>query len=288
MDQQLRRRAVGAPAARSTLLTILGEYVLPHSTGVWQETLVTAMQTMGYKPQTARQAVTRSVKAGWLQSEKAGRASRLQLTARCRSMLRDGARRIYSFGTPREPSDQWLLLLVRVPERTREVRHRLRTRLSWAGCGSLGNGVWITPHIERERELSAIAQSERAAEIMSFRVQPTTISNAHSVILQAWELDTVASAYRAFTSRFQSVDPVAPADVFRAHTQLVHAWRKFPYLDPELPADMLPARWPQQHARELFEQRRTAWHAIAESYFRQAEEQPRVTRVTARSGSSQR
>ena len=40
MDDQLRRRSVGAPAARSLLLTILGEYVLPRGEPVWQETLV--------------------------------------------------------------------------------------------------------------------------------------------------------------------------------------------------------------------------------------------------------
>ena len=37
MDDQLRRRSVGAPAARSLLLTILGEYVLPRGEPVWQE-----------------------------------------------------------------------------------------------------------------------------------------------------------------------------------------------------------------------------------------------------------
>src|SRR5690242_15195061 len=42
VDDQLRRRSVGAPAARSTLLTVLGEYVLPAPDGVWQETLVSA------------------------------------------------------------------------------------------------------------------------------------------------------------------------------------------------------------------------------------------------------
>ena len=42
MDEQLRRRSVGAPAARSVLLTMLGEYVLPLEDAVWQETLIAA------------------------------------------------------------------------------------------------------------------------------------------------------------------------------------------------------------------------------------------------------
>jgi phenylacetic acid degradation operon negative regulatory protein len=43
MDDQLRRRSLGVPGARSLLLTILGEYVLPLSEPVWQERLVAAL-----------------------------------------------------------------------------------------------------------------------------------------------------------------------------------------------------------------------------------------------------
>ena len=47
VNEQLRRRSVGAPAARSALLTVLGEYVLPASGGAWQETLITALGSLG-------------------------------------------------------------------------------------------------------------------------------------------------------------------------------------------------------------------------------------------------
>lgn len=46
MDDQPRRRALGPPAARSVLLTVLGEYVLPSSDGVWHETLIGALGTL--------------------------------------------------------------------------------------------------------------------------------------------------------------------------------------------------------------------------------------------------
>jgi phenylacetic acid degradation operon negative regulatory protein len=35
VEDVLRRRSVGAPAARSTLLTILGEFLLPRPDGAW-------------------------------------------------------------------------------------------------------------------------------------------------------------------------------------------------------------------------------------------------------------
>src|SRR5918992_42658 len=70
VDEQLRRRAVGPPAARSVLLTLLGEYVLPAKGEVWQETLISALAALDYKPQAARQALARSVSAGWLRTQR--------------------------------------------------------------------------------------------------------------------------------------------------------------------------------------------------------------------------
>src|SRR4051812_13303091 len=79
MDEQLRRRSVGAPAARSMLLTLLGEYVLSAEGGVWQETLIGALGALDYKPQAARQALARSVAGGWLRTERRGRRARVHL-----------------------------------------------------------------------------------------------------------------------------------------------------------------------------------------------------------------
>ena len=87
MNNQLRRRSVGAPAARSVLLTLLGEYVLPSPEGVWQETLINALGSMDYKTQAARQALARSVTAGWLTTERHGRRSRVSLTPETAEML---------------------------------------------------------------------------------------------------------------------------------------------------------------------------------------------------------
>src|SRR3954464_3716248 len=95
-----RRRAVGAPAARSVLLTVLGEYVLPAPGGAWQETLIAALGATGHKTHAARQALARSVAAGWLVTERHGRRSRAHLTPETAEMLRSGAERIYSFGEP--------------------------------------------------------------------------------------------------------------------------------------------------------------------------------------------
>src|SRR5919107_432452 len=263
VNDQLRRRSVGAPAARSVLLTMLGEYVLPASGGAWQESLIGALGTLGYKTHAARQALARSVSAGWLQTERHGRRSRVHLTPQTAEMLRAGAARIYSFGEPWAWDGRWLLVVLRVPEERREVRHQMRPRLAWAGFGSLGGGLWISPHAEREHELADVADAGSGAALVSFRAELGALGEPRRVVAEAWDLDALADAYRAFVTRFGRMRPSGPEAVFRAQTLLVHEWRRFPFLDPDLPDDMLPARWPRGRAHELFHERHAAWDDTA-------------------------
>jgi phenylacetic acid degradation operon negative regulatory protein len=269
MDQQLRRRSVGAPAARSLLLTVLGEYVLPRSGGVWQETLVAALAALGYSEQAARRALSRS--RGWLETERRGRRTRMSLSAATAELLSAGAERIYDFGRPREWDGRWLVVMLRVPEDRRAVRHQLRSRLAWSGLGSLGGGVWLTPHVERERELAATINGEPAADANSFVAELGSIGDPERLVADAWDLARVQEQYRAFIGDFARARTSTPAACFRQQTLLVHAWRKFPFLDPDLPAELLPARWPRARAHALFIERHTRWGAGARAYFEQLE-----------------
>jgi phenylacetic acid degradation operon negative regulatory protein len=261
---------VGSPAARSVLLTMLGEYVLPTREGVWQETLIHALAALGYKTQAARQALARSVTAGWLRTERHGRRSRAYLGEETAAMLSTGAARIYGFGEPWEWERQWLLVVLRVPEQRREIRHQVRTRLAWAGFGSMGGGLWITPHVEREGELAEMGDGA-VAELLAFRAELGTVGDPSRLIADAWDLDQVAGAYDDFVAQFGRLRPKTPEAVFRAQTLLVHAWRKFPFLDPDLPAELLPAGWPLKRAHDVFHERHGRWHEAAQDYFRSLE-----------------
>src|SRR2546430_9242899 len=110
MDEQLRRRSVGAPAARSLLLTVLGEYVLPRPNGVWQETLVAALSSLGYTEEAASQALSRSTRDGWVETRRHGRRTRMTLPPPTAELLRSGAERLHSFGDPWEWDRRWLLV----------------------------------------------------------------------------------------------------------------------------------------------------------------------------------
>lgn len=240
---------------------------MPHRSGVWQEALVAALGDLGYTPQAARRAIARSVDARWLVGTRVGRRSWLELSADARAMLVDGAERIYGFGHPRKWDGRWLFAMLRVPEERRDVRHRLRTGLAWAGFGSLGAGVWISPHVEREADIAELAEEEPDADLFTFRAEIGVVGEPARLLEQAWDLDQVAAEYREFIERFGSLDPGEPAAIFCAQTELVHGWRRFPFLDPELPDRFLPDDWPKARAVELFEQRHRSWAESAQGYF---------------------
>src|ERR1700754_2201867 len=203
VNDVLRRRSVGAPAARSTLLTVLGEYLLPRPDGAWQEALIGSLRLLGFTPSAARQAVVRSARESWLEGERVGRRSRMRLTASSAELLRDGARRIYGFGGPVAWDGRWLLLVLRVPEQRRELRHRLTTQLAWSGFGSLGGGLWITPHVDRE----ALVQAEAPAQLLSFRAEPGGFGDTAQVIAEAWDLPVLREHYTQFLADFSGVRP---------------------------------------------------------------------------------
>src|SRR5690349_692129 len=141
-----RRHAAGAPSARGLLFTLLGEFALPGDGTAWTSAALAVLARLGIEEKATRQALMRTAAAGWLEAEKHGRRTRWRLTASARKMLTEGAERIYSFTGPSQGWDgRWVLVFVRVPESDRRARHVVRSRLSWAGFGSLGAGMWVSP-----------------------------------------------------------------------------------------------------------------------------------------------
>jgi phenylacetic acid degradation operon negative regulatory protein len=81
------------------------------------------------------------------------------------------------------------------------------------------------------------------------------------MVRQAWDLDAVEDEYEAFLADFGRA---RTSDQLTRTVQLVHAWRRFPLLDPALPAELLPTRWSGVRAAKLFAKRRTDWHTAAQ------------------------
>ena len=265
----IRRREVRHTSARSLLMTVLGEFMLPAGRPVWTWMLVDTLAGFGVTEKSARQALARAAAEELLVSERVGRRTRWELTPSARRLLSEGARRIYQFGRSERPWDRrWLLLLVSVPESKRDLRHRLRTRLSWAGFGSPEAGVWISPHLGREDEaLDVVKELGLAACAMSFTAAFGRIGGQDEMVSRAWDLTALEERYEAFLADFGTLEPAGRAEALHAQTRLVHEWRRFPFLDPQLPRALLPGNWSGAKAAELFHRKHDEWGTAASEHW---------------------
>jgi phenylacetic acid degradation operon negative regulatory protein len=214
----------------------------------------------------ARQALARTAAEGWLRSDRVGRRVRWTLTDPGRRLLAEGAARIYDFGSGSQEWDgRWLVVLVSVPETMRDLRHKLRTRLSWAGFGSPTAGVWITPHLSAEADAKLILDElDLSAQAMSYLAHYGALGSERAMVERAWNLTEVAARYQEFIDRFRHMAPSTPDEVLVAQTLLVHEWRRFPFLDPQLPAELLPPKWSGTTATDLFNDLHVRWRARAQ------------------------
>jgi phenylacetic acid degradation operon negative regulatory protein len=236
-----RRHAAGAESARGLLFTVLGEFVLPNERVAGTSAAIDVLGRLGVAEKASRQALMRAAADGWLTAERIGRRTRWRLTANAERLLTEGTERIYGFtGVTSDWDGRWLMVLARVPETDRAARHLLRTRLSWAGFGSPVSSVWISTHTERAAEIERLFdQTPTFSEARIFIAQHHGGADLGTMVRQSWDLDAIEQSYLEFLRDFNSsvaVDPLARL------VDLVHSWRAFPWLDPNLPRDLLPSR----------------------------------------------
>jgi phenylacetic acid degradation operon negative regulatory protein len=265
LSSRPRRQGGGSGSARSLLLTILGEFVLPADEPPWTSALLHVAWGLGLEEKSARQALARLAAGGWITAHRAGRRVRWALTPQGHELLAEGAARIYSFGRDAPAWDgRWLVLLVTVPETRRQLRHKLRTRLTWAGFGSPLPGVWVSPHPAREAEAKQVTeQLGLAAETFSFTGPFAGIGAQRSLVEQAWHLDDLAARYQAFLARFEDLRPEPGDGTLLAQIRLVDEWRRFPLADPGLPRELLPPDWIGARAAAVFGGLHRDWEAPA-------------------------
>ncbi|MCW2611242.1 MAG: phenylacetic acid degradation operon negative regulatory protein [Actinomycetota bacterium] len=264
-----RRREVAADSARSLLLTVLGEFVHPRRAPVWTAVLVEALGLVGVEEKSARQALARTAGEGLLEPSRHGRRAQWSLTMAGTGLLTEGTRRIYGFMRVATPWDgRWLVLTVAIPETQRKLRHRLRTRLTWAGLGSPVPGLWVVPDAGKEAEVAAVISDLGVAEHAYAWVGSTApFADERRLVSEAWSLADVEGRYCDFIARFSAVTPADPADAFAWQVRLIQEWRRFPFLDPALPPALLDHEWAGRRAADLFHRLHDDWHEAAQEHW---------------------
>jgi phenylacetic acid degradation operon negative regulatory protein len=266
-----RRQELGAASARSLLLTVLGEFVLPSGRPVWTAGLIDILADLDVAEKAARQAIMRTADSGWITGSRIGRETRWSLTDAGTRLLKDGTDRIYGFAADDAAWDgRWLVLTVGVPENARQLRQRLRTRLGWAGLGSVNATTWVTPRVDREHEARRVLADLGLLEgSWSFVAEAGAVGDQRSLTRSAWDLDGIEAGYEDFLDLVPRRRPRSDHQALIAQLRLVQEWRRFPLLDPGLPKELLPPRWSGHRAAEVFRERHAAWAPRAQAAWAQ-------------------
>jgi phenylacetic acid degradation operon negative regulatory protein len=240
--------------ARSALFDLYGDHLRERDDGfrgqVPVAALVRLLAPLGIQAPAVRTAVSRMVRQGWLTAVKLPAGAGYALTPRAVRRLDEAAERIYR--TSRHGWDGSWHLLVVSPPTGRSDRERLHAQLHFLGYGTIGGATWISPRPAPELDVTLVDASARAE-----RFTAAHDGDSQALIARAWDLDGLARAYARFLDEaallLADVDASTDVGAFAARSQLVHRWRKFLFVDPGLPAALLPPDWPGSKAAAWFD-----------------------------------
>ena len=258
------------------IFTLYGEYLLHRKEPIWVGSLIALLQPFDLSEGAVRTVLSRMARKGWLEAHRTGKHSFYDLAPKGRQLLEDGEDRIFhpSWDNPWDGS--WFLIAYSIPEDVRHLRDRLRDRLAWLGFGSLGNGLWISPHDVEEQVQRVAKQLKIESHLECFQARRVNEQDAQELVAKCWDLATVNQQYLAFSGRWQSelercstgvpTGDVTHEECFTVRFDLIHEYRAFPLIDPYLPRSLLPEKWHGEDAAELFNMLHDILKGPADSY----------------------
>ncbi|MGC4939035.1 PaaX family transcriptional regulator C-terminal domain-containing protein [Kribbella sp. DT2] len=249
--------------ARSALFDLYGDHLRARGARAPVAALVRLLAPLGVQPPAVRTAVSRMVRQGWLEPVRTDGQPGYALTTRARRRLDDAAVRIYrtdqdGTGPDVVPASagrwdrHWHLCILReVPNARR--REQLVSQLSFLGWAPLSDGAWVG--LRHDTEVDQILEAEGIA---ADRFRAPVDNDAVEFARRVWKLDDLGASYDTWLAGAKALVARADGEVcdeqaFAVRSELVHEWRKFLFVDPGLPAELLPAGWAGARAATFFD-----------------------------------
>ncbi|MEV4412833.1 PaaX family transcriptional regulator C-terminal domain-containing protein [Catellatospora sp. NPDC049609] len=254
---RLPRRQAGSPQGLG--ITLVTDYTLSARGWLPSAALVELFGEFGVSSAAARMTISRLAARGVLEGRREGRYSAYRLTDSAAANLSQGGRAIAGFGADPEPWDgRWTMVVFSIPQEEATQRRAVREHLRWRGYAPFFDGVWVSPHPLTPKERADLVEVA-FGEMSVFRAEHLELATGASRNpVDAWDVAGIAAEYTTFIRSWSGVldrmttGSIHGAAAVRARTEVMDVYRRFPVLDPLLPADLLPPGWPRARAREVF------------------------------------
>jgi phenylacetic acid degradation operon negative regulatory protein len=233
-------------------------------------TLIRLLADIGIDEPAARSAISRLKRRGILESQRYGGAAGYQLSAEAQAILHEGDERIFRRQRA-APADGWVLAVFSVPESERHRRHVLRSELARLGFGMVAPGVWIVPAHPQDTTAETLRRLGLDGYADLFRAEHLAFGDPAAKIRRWWDLDELERQYGAFIGAHERAledGQLSGPEAFAGYVRLLTDWRRLPYLDPGLPAELLPDGWIGIRAAGLFFALRERLEEPARAYVR--------------------
>lgn len=249
--------SVLARKPRQLLLAFFGEYVCDrYFEPLRASVVIGVLEGAGVAASAVRTNLDRMVHSGVLERRRLGREIGFELTEHGSEVLREASGRVNG-PAPFEPQgDGWTLVTFSVPEHLRDLRHRLRAALTWAGFALLRDGLWIAPGaVDLAAALGAIIPDLPPAAVNAFAASELDGFPMADVVRVAWDVERIRGAHREFIGHWEREDAASDLPPLTARTLLVADWLALLRADPRLPRQYMGADWPADRSFELFTRR---------------------------------
>jgi len=244
---------------RQLIVTVYGLY--SRGAGGWMSvaSLVSLLGDLGVDEPAVRSSISRLKRRGILLARKRDGAAGYELSAGAQAILREGDHRIFRRERARL-GDGWLLAVFSVPEAERHQRHVLRSQLSRLGFGTAAPGVWIAPAYLHEATTEMLARLGLSGYADLFHADHLAFGDLPTKVRRWWDLDRTERLASDFVAAYEPVllgwpgrrAAARPREAFADYVRVLTDWRRLPYSDPGLPAELLPPGWTGARAAEIF------------------------------------
>jgi phenylacetic acid degradation operon negative regulatory protein len=260
---------------RHLIVTVYGLYA--RSDGGWLSVaaLIRLLAELGVDESAVRSAISRLKRRGILEARRQEGSAGYQLSAEALAILREGDARIFRRRRA-ALADGWLLAVFSVPEAERQRRHVLRSELTRLGFGMVAPGVWIVPAHPDDTTAETLRRLGLDAYADLFHADHLAFGDPAGKMHRWWDLDELERRYEAFIQAYEPTlrrwerEPEAgEREAFADYVRAVTDWRQLPYLDPGLPAELLPRGWAGIRAAEQFFALRALLEQPARAYVQQ-------------------